>query len=104
MKYINVKKVIALISAGFILISLNGCKKKEESDYLNVSETSLNQQIESEIINEPIDTEPNQYVEIETKSEFPIVYIVIIIISFVLLIVGTTLGIVLIKKRKRNKV
>lgn len=69
MKYINVKKVIALISAGFILISLNGCKKKEESDYLNVSETSLNQQIESEIINEPIDTEPNQYVEIETKEQ-----------------------------------
>ena len=52
MKYINVKKIVTIISVGFILISISGCKKQEKISSSNISENSSNQYIENEKINE----------------------------------------------------
>lgn len=52
MKYINVKKMVAVISAGFILISISGCKKQEEISYSNIPGNSSNQYVETELTEE----------------------------------------------------
>lgn len=71
MKYINIKKVLAVISAGFIIISMSGCESKEAS----VS-TDNNSQIE--IVNEPgVDLKDNSssvVIDSQTKEEEVIDY------------------------------
>ena len=47
MKYINMKKLIAIISAGCILISISGCKKHEDANKSNVSDTGNYQYMEN---------------------------------------------------------
>lgn len=62
MKYINVKKVIAVVSAGFILMSMTGCKK-EEKDYSKKQEPIVNEYIQDETKKEEL-----EYIEPETKE------------------------------------
>ena len=47
MKYMNIKKLTAIISAGFILLSISGCQKKEESNKTNSLETGNYQYVET---------------------------------------------------------
>jgi len=62
MKYINVKKVIAVVSAGFILMSMTGCKK-EEKNYSNKQEQIVNEYIQEETKKEEL-----EYIELETNK------------------------------------
>jgi len=62
MKYINVKKVIAVVSAGFILMSINGCKK-EEKNYSNKQESIVNEYIQDETQKQEL-----EYIEPEIKE------------------------------------
>lgn len=66
MKYVNIKKLIVVLSTGFVLISVSGCNKNGEKVYSNVQENSLNQNVETETL---VNTEANNYVETEPILE-----------------------------------
>ena len=65
MKYVNVQKLIAILSAGFILLSVSGCQKKESNNKVQKDENSSFVQIQTE---PAIDTE-NVLIDIIDNEE-----------------------------------
>lgn len=69
MKYINFQRLIAVVSAGFILLSINGCQKKEASNINDVPKVENYQYIQPPSTSEPNITNNNSLIDkIEDES------------------------------------
>jgi len=63
MKYINIQKLIAIISAGFILLSISGCQKKEVSNNNDSSNVENSQHVETPSTNDSNINEDNKLID-----------------------------------------
>lgn len=82
MKYINVKKVITIISAGFIVLSVGGCKAKKYNDdsngFHNIN-TEVTKKVENQILDnsdekgESEETIPTEKINEDEKDEEEII-------------------------------